>query len=63
MLSFAAQAVAVGSLMLFAFILTWLFGREFADGTARYLMALPVSRTTIVAEQTGCGSRSGRRLR
>ena len=49
MLSFATQAVAVGSLMLFAFIATWLFGREFADGTARYLMALPISRTTIVA--------------
>lgn len=49
MLTFAAQAVAVGSLMLFAFISTWVFGREFADGTARYLMALPISRTTIVA--------------
>lgn len=48
MLSFATQAVAVGSLMLFAFIAAWLFGREFADGTARYLMALPISRTTIV---------------
>lgn len=49
MLTFATQAVAVGSLMLFAFIATWLFGREFADNTARYLMALPISRTTIVA--------------
>lgn len=49
MLTFAAQVVAVGSLLLFAFIATWLFGREFADGTARYLMALPISRTTIVA--------------
>lgn len=49
MLTFAAQVVAVGSLLLFAFIATWLFGREFADGTARYLMALPISRTKIVA--------------
>jgi ABC-2 type transport system permease protein len=48
MLAFAAQVVAVGSLILFAFIATWLFGCEFTDGTARYLMALPVPRTTIV---------------
>jgi ABC-2 type transport system permease protein len=34
--------------MLFAFILTWMFGREAADGTMRYLLALPVPRATIV---------------
>jgi ABC-2 type transport system permease protein len=48
LLSFLAQIVAVGDLMLFAFIAAWVFGREFADGTARYLLALPVGRSTIV---------------
>lgn len=48
LLSFLSQIVAVGDLMLFAFIAAWVFGREFADGTARYLLALPVPRATIV---------------
>ena len=49
MLEFLAQVIAVGGLLLFAFITTWVFAREFVDGTARYLMALPIPRTTIVA--------------
>jgi ABC-2 type transport system permease protein len=48
LLSFLAQIVAIADLMLFAFILSWVFGREAADGTMRYLLALPVPRTTIV---------------
>lgn len=48
LLTFLAQIVAVGDLMLFAFIAAWVFGREFADGTMRYLLALPIPRTTIV---------------
>ena len=40
--------MAVGYVMLFSFIGTWVFGREFADGTVRYLLALPVPRSTIV---------------
>lgn len=48
LLMFATQMAAAGSLMLFAFILTWLFGREFVDRTGHYLMALPVSRNVIV---------------
>jgi ABC-2 type transport system permease protein len=47
LLSFLAQIVAVADLMLFSFILTWMFGREAADGTMRYLLALPVPRATI----------------
>ncbi len=49
MLEFLAQVIAVGGLLLFAFVATWVFAREFVDGTARYLMALPVPRATIVA--------------
>ena len=48
LLEFTAQVVAVGGLPLFAFVATWVFAREFVDGTADYLMALPVSRTAIV---------------
>lgn len=48
LLSFLAQIVAVADLMLFSFILTWMFGREAADGAMRYLLALPVPRATIV---------------
>jgi ABC-2 type transport system permease protein len=44
-----AQAVAVGGSVLFSIITTWVFGREFADRTAKELLALPASRTVIVA--------------
>lgn len=45
---FATQISVVGSMLVFSFILTWLFGREFVDRTAHHLMALPVSRSAIV---------------
>lgn len=49
LLGFAAQVMAVGGTMVFAFCGVWVFGREFADGTARYLLALPISRGRVVA--------------
>lgn len=48
LISFADQIGAVGGLLIYSFIATWLFGREFVEGTARYLMALPVARRSIV---------------
>lgn len=48
LLSFAAQVVAVGGLMLFAFVAAWVFGREAQDGTLRYLLAVPVPRHVVV---------------
>ena len=39
------QAVTVGGFVLFAFVVSWVFGREFSDGTVRYLLALPTSRS------------------
>jgi ABC-2 type transport system permease protein len=48
LLGFLAQVVAVGGLLVFSFIATWVFGREFSDATARYLLALPVPRSTLV---------------
>jgi ABC-2 type transport system permease protein len=53
LVTFATQVAVVGSLLLYAFILTWLFGREFVDRTAHQLMALPVSRTAIVTAKLG----------
>jgi ABC-2 type transport system permease protein len=34
--------------LLFGFVASWLFGREYAEGTAKDLLALPTSRTTIL---------------
>jgi ABC-2 type transport system permease protein len=48
LLSFLAQVVAVGDLLLFSFVATWVFGREFAEATIQYLLALPVSRSAVV---------------
>lgn len=42
------QTMAMAGLILFAFVVTWVFGREFSDRTAKDLMALPTSRSAIV---------------
>lgn len=44
-----AQAVAVGGAIVFAIVAAWVFGREFTDRTAKDLLALPTSRSSIVA--------------
>ena len=43
------QAVTVGGFVLFAFVVSWVFGREFSDGTVRSLLALPTSRRAMIA--------------
>jgi ABC-2 type transport system permease protein len=47
-LSFLTQAVAVGGIILFGFIISWVFGREYSDHTIKDLLALPTSRSIIV---------------
>lgn len=47
-LGLLAQAVAVGGLIIFGFIFSWVFGREYADRTIKDLLALPVSRFVLV---------------
>lgn len=42
------QAVGVGGVMVFGFVASWVFGREYSDGTAKDLLSLPTSRTTIL---------------
>ena len=43
-----AQMTAVGGMALTAVITTYVFGREYADGTAKNMLALPVRRESFV---------------
>ncbi|MBL7901022.1 MAG: ABC transporter permease [Bacteroidia bacterium] len=42
------QALAVGGVLVFGFVASWVFGREYSDGTAKDLLSLPTSRTKIL---------------
>jgi ABC-2 type transport system permease protein len=48
-LSLYAQIIAAGGYFLFILATSWVFGREFADGTLKDLLAVPVQRATILA--------------
>lgn len=47
-LSILSQAVGVGGVLVFGFVASWVFGREYAEGTAKDILSLPTSRTTII---------------
>lgn len=47
--SVVTQAVAVAGAILFAILTGWVFGCEYSDRTAKELLALPVSRGTILS--------------
>jgi len=47
-LSILSQAVGIGGVLIFGFIASWLFGREYSDGTIKDILALPISRTKII---------------
>ncbi|MBI5300856.1 MAG: ABC transporter permease [Chloroflexi bacterium] len=47
-LGFLAQAEAIGGIVLFGLVATWVFGREFADRTVKDWLALPTARSVIV---------------
>lgn len=47
-LSFISQGIAVGGLIVFGFVTSWIFGREHADRTLKDLLALPTGRGAIV---------------
>jgi ABC-type transport system involved in multi-copper enzyme maturation permease subunit len=40
--------VGIGGMLLLSFIVAFVFGREYTEGTAKNLLALPVGRTTFV---------------
>lgn len=43
-----AQLIAAGGFMLFVIVISWIFGREFADGTLKDMLAVPIPRSSIV---------------
>ncbi|MGD2079154.1 MAG: ABC transporter permease [Chloroflexota bacterium] len=47
-LNLLAQAIAIGGIILFGFVGSWVFGREYADHTVKDLLALPTPRSEIV---------------
>ncbi len=47
-LNMVVQAVAVGGFFIFCLIISWVFGREFSDGTLKDLLAVPVPRASIL---------------
>lgn len=47
-LNLLAQSIAIGGIILFGFIGSWVFGREYANRTVKDLLALPTSRSAIV---------------
>lgn len=47
-LGFSAQIITAGGFFLFTFAISWVFGREFADGTLKDMLAVPISRLTIL---------------
>jgi ABC-2 type transport system permease protein len=44
----SSMIAAAGAFFLFLLAVSWVFGREFADGTLKDMLAVPVSRATIV---------------
>lgn len=48
-LSLSALIVAAGGFFIFVLVISWVFGREFIDGTVKDMLAVPVSRGTILA--------------
>jgi len=42
------QLIAAGGFFLFVLAISWVFGREFADGTLKDLLAVPIPRSNIL---------------
>jgi ABC-2 type transport system permease protein len=42
------QIIAAGGFFLFVLVISWVFGREFADGTLKDMLAVPVGRSSIL---------------
>jgi ABC-2 type transport system permease protein len=47
-LGFSAQMIGAGGFILFVLIISWVFGREFSDGTVKDILAVPVQRSSIL---------------
>ena len=42
------EIIAAGGFILFVLIISWIFGREFVDGTLKDMLAVPVGRSSIL---------------
>ena len=42
------QMIAAGGFLFFCLIVSWVFGREFSDGTLKDMLAVPVPRASIL---------------
>jgi ABC-2 type transport system permease protein len=42
------QIIAAGGFILFVLVISWVFGREFSDGTLKDMLAVPVQRSSIL---------------
>jgi ABC-2 type transport system permease protein len=47
-LGLSGQIVAIGGFFIFVLVISWVFGREFADGTLKDFLAVPVPRASIL---------------
>jgi ABC-2 type transport system permease protein len=47
-LGLVSQMVAAGGFFLFVLAISWIFGREFSDGTVKDMLAVPVQRSSIL---------------
>ena len=47
-MALCGQIIGAGGYFLFVIVISWVFGREFADGTLKDLLAVPVPRSTIL---------------
>jgi ABC-2 type transport system permease protein len=47
-LAFSGQVIAAGEFILLVLSLSWIFGREFVDGTVKDMLAVPVPRASIL---------------
>ncbi|HEX7557473.1 MAG TPA: ABC transporter permease [Leptolinea sp.] len=47
-LALAGQIISAAGFFLFVIIISWVFGREFSDGTVKDMLAVPVPRSTIL---------------
>lgn len=43
-----AQMIAMAGMFLYVLIISWVFGREFVDGTLKDMLAVPVPRASIL---------------
>jgi len=47
-LGLTCMVIAAGGFFLYVLATSWIFGREFADGTVKDLLAVPIPRTSIL---------------